>query len=96
VSHKPQGIGPNRVNFFFRPPRPFITFSRWKARPQELRRKIARPATVKEGAVFKADRTPPLAVVKDIRALAAKGKNLPVGIRNIRENILTKKNMQKL
>jgi hypothetical protein len=51
---------------------------------------------VKEGPVLKADGTPSLAVVKDIRALAAKGKGLPVGSRNTRENILSKKNVQKL
>jgi hypothetical protein len=66
------------------------------AAPEEFRRKRACPATVKEGPVLKADGTPSLAVIKDIRALAAKGKSLPVGSRNIRENILSKKNVQKL
>jgi len=66
------------------------------AAPEEFRRKIACPSAVEEGPVLQAHGTPSLAMVKDIRALAAKGKGLPVGRRNIRENILSKKNMQKL
>ena len=82
VGHKTQGIGPQGV----------IPI----AAPDEFRREKACPTAVKEGPVLKANRPPTLAVVKNIRALAAKGKSLPVCRRNIRENILPKKNMQKL
>jgi hypothetical protein len=82
VGHKTQGIGPQGVIFF--------------ATSEDFRRKSACPSAVKKGPVLNADRTPSLAVVKDIRALAAKGEGLPVGGRNIRENILSKKNVQEL
>jgi hypothetical protein len=82
VSRKAQRVCPQGVIFF--------------TPLEDFRRKRTRPSAVKEGPVLKGNRTPSLTVIKDIRALAAKGKSLPVGSRNIREDILSKKNMQKL